>query len=150
LYGAFVGEDNDFAALVNKTFKRPDGEEEKAVMMAPTSHSALRLAIEVAKAEPSKGSSNSTEPTLGTDILVHPVAFPELEALPKNQGTGLAAAALGVEGDAPPPHLEQDFAAKSTASDQLPLECPVIIATIDDGIGIANVRFRAEKKTRIE
>jgi hypothetical protein len=149
LCGAFAGAENDFTALV--TFKKPDSKEEKLVMMAPASHSALRLAIEVAKAEASKGSSNSTEPMLGTDILVHPDAFAKLEALSKKRGIKIADAGLAVEGDVAQPQLEKDFAAKSTAStDPLPLECPVIIATIDDGIGIANRRFRAEKETRIK
>ena len=150
LCGAFAGEENDFAALVKKTCKGPLGEE-KAVTMAPTSHSALRMAIEVAKAEPSKGSSNSTEPMLGTDILVHPDAFAKLEALSKKHGIEIADAGLAVEGGVAQPQLEKDFAAKSTPStDPLPPECPVIIATIDDGIGIANRRFRAEKETRIK
>jgi hypothetical protein len=144
LCDAFSGEENDFAALV--TFKKPDSKEEKPVTMAPTSRSALRLAIEVAK-----GSANSTEPMLGTDILVHPDAFAKLEALANKPGIKIADAGLAVEGDVAQREPENDFAAKSTASTgPLPLGCPVIIATIDDGIGIANHRFReSEKKTRI-
>lgn len=149
LCGAVAGEENDFAALAKKTFKRPNGEEEKAVMMAPTSHSALRLAIEVAKAEPSKGSSNSTEPMLGTDILVHPEAFGELDWLSERRGIEIADAGLAVEGDVVEPPLPDSVSAKSTPG-PIPKDCPVIIATIDDGIGIANHRFRTETGTRIK
>jgi hypothetical protein len=118
LCNAFAGERNDFAALVNKTFRRPQGEEEKAVMIAPTSHAALRFAIEVAKAElgrcaASHGSSNfpeaeKTEPRLGTDILVHPEAFSELEKLSRDHLIEISDAGLAVEGNIAQPPLKKN------------------------------------------
>jgi len=185
LCNAFAGEKsdgnggpNDFAALVGATFEE-DGKQKKAVAMAPSSYAALCLALK----------AGETGSKLGTDILVHPAAFPKLEELwsagligkktpedldglmdCKDGSIEITEAGLAIEGevadeitearlateykvDEPKPKNFPQLEKVSTKSTPgpLPQNGPVIIAIIDDGIGIANHRFRqAATATRIK
>jgi hypothetical protein len=161
LCDAFAGsaKSEDFAGLIGKKFEGPKGVE-KAVTMAPISYAALRFAIEHEKANlgqegANDGSANSqrvenSERMLGTDILVHPAAFRELEALSEKHGIEITEAGLAIEGDVVESPLPKSLSAKSNTG-RIPDDNRVIIAIIDDGIGIANHRFRAAvDKTRVE
>jgi hypothetical protein len=131
---------------------------ERAVTIAPTSYAALRFAIEAVRADLRQGAnhcaSNSveaekTEPMLGTDILVHPAAFRELESLSEEHGIEIADAGLAVEGDIVDIGLES--VGRKLQPGPITDGSPVIIATIDDGIGIANHRFRQKaSSTRVK
>jgi hypothetical protein len=102
----------------------------KGARIAPASRTALKHALNVRKLD-----------TIGADILVPQAAFAALQALPKD-GIEITDAGLAVEGeigDQQP--LAADDGAKS-APGPIPNGSTVIIAIIDDGIGIANRRFR--------
>ncbi|MGE4047187.1 MAG: hypothetical protein AB7F35_20150 [Acetobacteraceae bacterium] len=126
----------------------------RAVTMAPTSYAALHLALEHRKAKSNSGAdqapasfpnSETTEPMLGTDILVHPAAFEALEAL-SCEGIEVTDAGLAIKGDVVEALLPASVSAQSVPG-LIPDGSYVIIATIDDGIGLANHRFRATKDT---
>jgi len=147
LCDCFAGKLNEFAELINAKCK---DSKERAVTMAPTSYAALCLAISEGGVEPAVPSDHDAKIDLvGTDILVHPDAFPALEALSKKGAIEVAEAGLAIAGDikAPPPKR----ASRRSIPDKIPDKSPVIIAIIDDGVGIAHHRFRAaEKETRIK
>ena len=116
--------------------------------MAPTSRRALKYALDLGNLD-----------TVGTDIYVPKTAFSALETLSATGAFEITDAGLAVEGEIEDRSefkvcpLDSEELAKSIAStDPLPPESPVIIAIIDDGIGIANHRFRKAKgdKTRIQ
>jgi hypothetical protein len=109
--------------------------------MAPSSRTALKYTLD-------RGKSG----TIGTDILVPKKVFAAFEALSTDgieiSDAGLAVAGeIGVEGE---DLAVTNETAKSTPG-PLPKDSPVIIAIIDDGIGIANHRFRqSATKTRVK
>jgi hypothetical protein len=100
--------------------------------IAPSSRTALRYALNA-------GSSDS----IGTDIYVPNKAFAALDALPK--GVEITDAGLAVAGEITDP-LRTNEAAKSIPG-PIPAGSPVIIAIVDDGVGIANHRFRRSATT---
>jgi hypothetical protein len=113
--------------------------------MAPTSHKALKYALKL------------EFNTVGTDIFVPKTAFDTLEKLSKEGAFKITDAGLAVEGEIKHcpefqicfPNAEEP--ASSPMCGPIPPDSAVIIATIDDGIGIANHRFReAETTTRIK
>jgi hypothetical protein len=121
-------------------FAGPFGELiERGALMAPTSRIALKVALDHKKSDPDWG-------TIGTDILVPPDAIAALESLATNGIIEITDAGLALEGELPKLVQASDGEAKSVAS---PIDGngPVIIAIIDDGIGIANHRFRATAVT---
>ena len=114
---------------------------EGGARMAPTSRTALKFALDSQKSD-----------TVGTDILVPKPLFAALEktlVAGEISDAGLAVAGeirLGTEIDPP----VTDETAKSTPG-SIPKDSPIIIAIIDDGIGIANHRFReSSTATRIK
>jgi hypothetical protein len=116
--------------------------------MAPSSRKALKYALVLGNLD-----------TVGTDIYVPKTAFSALETLSATGAFEITDAGLAVEGEIEDRSefkvcpLDSEELAKSLAStDPLPPGSPVIIAIIDDGIGIANHRFRKAKgdKTRIQ
>jgi len=125
--------------------------------MARASHAALCLTLD---ATPARAS-------IGTDIFVPRDAFAELQKLAENPDLDIEItdAGLAIEHDqvvrAPDDKpekfrlstaqstVDKDAEAESNRPEGRPLD-PVIIAIVDDGVGIANRRFRAaEDKTRI-
>ncbi len=115
----------DFAKLI-------DG----GARMAPTSRTALKFALDRQEAS-----------TIGTDILVPKQAFAALEETlaAEISDAGLAVAGeIGVGKKIDPPVTDET--AKSTPG-PISKYGPVIIAIIDDGIGIANYRFRESPTT---
>jgi hypothetical protein len=113
--------------------------------MAPASGKALKYALDLGKFD-----------TIGTDIYVPETAFSELEKLSDEGAIEITDAGLAVEGeikDRPEFKVcspDVDEPAKSTPG-PISKDSRVIIATIDDGIGIANQRFcQAENETRIK
>ena len=114
---------------------------EGGARMSPTSRTALKFALDSQKSD-----------TVGTDILVPKPLFAALEktlVAGEISDAGLAVAGeirLGTEIDP----LVTDETAKSTRG-SIPKDSPIIIAIIDDGIGIANHRFReSSTATRIK
>jgi hypothetical protein len=109
--------------------------------MAPTSCKALKCALALGKFD-----------TIGTDIYVPETAFLLLEKLSEKGAFEITDAGLAVEGevkDCPEFKIcsrDAEEPAKSTPAPILE-DSPVIIATIDDGVGIANHRFRREEGT---
>jgi hypothetical protein len=95
--------------------------------MAPTSRTALRYALDTVKSD-----------TFGADIFVPKEAFAGLEALPRDE---ISDAGLAVEGQISELPRADNEDAKSSPG-PIAKDSPVIIAVIDDGIGIANHRFR--------
>ncbi len=110
---------------------------EGGARMAPTSRTALKFALDRQQSD-----------TIGTDLLVPKQAFAALVA-DEISDAGLAVAGkIGDEEEIGRPPTVTD--AKSTPG-PIPKDSPVIIAIIDDGIGIANYRFReSPTKTRIK
>ena len=126
-------------------------------LMAPTSYAALRLAIAAANAGHAHSHGPGPDPMdrmLGTDILVPPDACTALQRLVAPGILEITDAGLVLKtGKTPAPiKLDPDIRANSAVpEDPIPLRSPVIIAIIDDGVGIANHRFRKEPiKTRAE
>jgi hypothetical protein len=117
---------------------------EAGARMAPTSHKALKYALDLAKFD-----------TIGTDIYVPKEVFSAFEKLCEKGAIEITDAGLAVEGEVKDcPEFKvccrSDEEAMSIPG-PIPKGSPVIIATIDDGIGIANHRFReAETRTRIK
>lgn len=127
--------------------------------MARASHGALSLALEATPARE----------RIGADILVPPAAFAELLKLAANHVIEITDAGLAIEDDQidntfreEPEKFRQRVARSAAGDDAAPTSDsggnavkdrpsdPVIIAIVDDAIGIANRRFRkAEKNTRI-
>jgi hypothetical protein len=112
--------------------------------MATASRKAVNYALDVGKFE-----------TIGTDIYAPEKVFPALEKLSDEGAIEITDVGLAVEGeikDRPEFKVysrDVDEPAKSTPG-PIPKDSPVIIATIDDGIGIANQRFRqAALTTRV-
>jgi hypothetical protein len=110
----------------------------KGVRMAPASHAALGLVLR----------ANICRDSIGTDLLVPSSAFKALCAL-VGKGIEIADAGLAVDGsyqDNTAPVIGAEPAAtESTIPDDA-----VIVAIIDDGLGIANHRFRSSlDSTRI-
>jgi hypothetical protein len=109
--------------------------------IAPTSRKALEYALDLGEFD-----------TIGTDIYVPKMAFDALEKLSQEGAFEITDAGLAVEGevkDCPEFKIcsrDAEEPAKSTPA-PIPEDSPVIIATIDDGIGIANYRFRQTAKT---
>jgi hypothetical protein len=119
---------------------------EAGARMAPTTRKALRYARALGKFDTN---------TIGTDIYVPETAFPVLEKLSVNGGIQISDAGLAVEGevrDCPKLKLRSRDAEEPASSPiRGPADSSVIIATIDDGIGIANHRFReAATTTRVK
>src|SRR5260370_650630 len=142
------GDEGDFAALIKV-----------GARMARASHAALCLTLDATPATAS----------IGTDILVPRGAFAELQKLAENPDSDIEItdAGLAIDHDreagalkaAPEKFrlstakstVDKDAATKSESNppEGRPLDS-VIIAIADDGVGIANHRFReAENKTRI-
>ncbi len=126
-------------------------------LLAPASYAALRLAI--AAANP--GSALSQEPgpdpmdrMLGTDIFVPAKAHDALQRLVTPGIFEVTDAGLAIDTDEPPAAIElnPEFRPQSAVRQgPAPSQRQVIIAIIDDGIGIANHRFRSEAaKTRVK
>jgi hypothetical protein len=128
--------------------------------MAPASYAALRFAIAVAERERQDASgrwSKAADPlerTLGTDILVGAQAHEALRRLAADGTLEITDAGLALDGglaDLAPPDAEAnpkpDVVPKSVVPKALANPSPVIIAIIDDGIGIANHRFRQTATT---
>ncbi len=141
-----------FAELINKKVSG-SGSKERAVMMAASSHASLRFAIDnLERPGGTHSSTNSSEmegvgPVLGADLLVHPEAFHELVLLSEDKVIEITDAGLAVEGEVGQPQLDS-VAARSNTGPEAPIpNGPIIIATIDDGIAIANHRFRATAST---
>jgi hypothetical protein len=112
---------------------------ERGALMAPTSRMALRFALDREKPDPDWG-------TIGTDILVPPDAFAALELLATNGIVEIADAGLAIEGEIPkllPASAEE----MKSVTKPICGDGSVIIAIIDDGIGVANHRFRATAAT---
>ena len=113
--------------------------------MTRTGRTALKFVLDARKSD-----------TIGTDILVPEKAFAALEALPAERDRNQRCRARGcgrkygpgrTPNDLPPAIAET---AQSTPR-AIPQGSPVIIATIDDGIGIANHRFRqGPTETRVK
>jgi hypothetical protein len=119
---------------------------EAGARMAPASRKALTYALRLENFK-----------TIGTDIYVPKQAFHALEKLSEEEGIDITDAGLAVEGevrDCPKFELcslDAEEPASSPIRGPIPADSAVIIATIDDGIGVANDRFReAETRTRIK
>src|SRR5690242_10022462 len=114
--------------------------------MTRTGRAALRFVLDAKKSD-----------KIGTDILVPEDAFGLLEALPTD-GIEITDAGLAVAGESTVPEDSEyvppaisETAQSTPRANEIPKGSPVIIATIDDGIGIANHRFRlgpAETRVR--
>ena len=115
--------------------------------MAPASRKALKYAFNLGKFD-----------TIGTDIYVPDTAFPALEKLSDEGAIEITDAGLAVEGEVKDcPEFKvcsgdaEEYAKSSPIRGPIPADSAVIIAIIDDGIGIANQRFRqAKNETRIK
>jgi hypothetical protein len=124
--------------------------------MAPASHAALCLAL--------AGKGIPEHEQIGTDILVPRRAFAKLQELTKYPDIVINDAGLAIADDqvaaaappaetrkfeqhklAKPEHLPASGTTAATADAASPND--VIIAIIDDGVGIANRRFRETKTT---
>jgi hypothetical protein len=104
--------------------------------MSPSSRTALRYALDAGKSD-----------SIGTDIYVPTAAFGALDALPKDEITDAGLAVEGDIGDHPLPLRTSEAAKSITLPGPIPAGSPVIIAIVDDGIGIANHRFRGSATT---
>jgi hypothetical protein len=125
-------------------------------LMAPASYAALRFAIAEADVDPADSHESTLDPMdrmLGTDILIPPEAHDALQRLAAPGSLEIADAGLALDtGEPLPIKLGPDIPTWSPVlKGPVPDYSPVIIAVIDDGIGIANHRFRvAPTKTRVE
>lgn len=116
------------------------------VLMAPAGYAALRLAIRAANADP--GRSQGLDPMdrmLGTDILVPRKACGALQGLVAPGVLEIVDAGLALKVEEVPASITHDpviHPKSAVLRSRVPYGSPVIIAIIDDGIGIANHRFR--------
>jgi len=149
LCDAFAGPDRgDFGALIHA-----------GAQMAPASYTALRFAIAAASPEfVDAAGPVPMDRMLGTDLLVPPAAYEALGKLAEAGAGILEITDAGLALDGMPNGLPYkscragDPLVKELLGRRRPLSCvvkgsqpssgPVIIAMIDDGIGIANDRFR--------
>jgi len=107
--------------------------------MTRTGRMALKFALDAQKSA-----------TIGTDILVPENGFAALQALWKARFVEITDAGLAVDGEIVDPVPRKNVVPRSS-SDEILEGSPVIIAIIDDGIGIANHRFRqGPTKTRVK
>jgi len=112
---------------------------EAGAQMTRTGRTALKFALDVRKSG-----------TIGTDILVPEKGFAALEALWKARFVEIADAGLAVKGDIVDPGPRMNVIPRSSP-DEILEGGPVIVAIIDDGIGIANHRFRqGPTETRVK
>ncbi len=116
---------------------------DKGARMSPASHAALGLAIALKRER------------IGADILVPQGAFGALKKLADDHGADIEISDAGLAidhepGDGTGQHTPLSHSLpQSEVGDGQP--GPVIVAIIDDGIGIANHRFRKDQnETRIE
>jgi len=121
-------------------------------LMAPASYTALRIAIAAAR-DDSEAKPDPMDQMLGTDLLVPPGAYHALQGLVDPGALEITDAGLAVGTKKAPAPIE--FGANVVPQSTVPKgaipRSPVIIAIIDDGIGIANQRFRkAPSETRVE
>ena len=115
-------------------------------LMAPASYAALRLAIRAANGDP--GSSpglDAMDRMLGIDILVPKKACGALQGLVVAGLLEIVDAGLALKTAEIPASIALDpviHPKSAVLQGPIPYGSPVIIAIIDDGIGIANHRFR--------
>jgi hypothetical protein len=144
LCDAFAGFDSwgDFGDLIAN-----------GALMAPASYAALRLAIAAANAGAAYLHGSEPDPMermLGTDILIPPEAYDALQRLvdPGILEITDAGLALDTRETPLPIKLDPDSPPRSPVhKGPVPRFSPVIIAIVDDGIGIANHRFRTALTT---
>jgi hypothetical protein len=141
---ACLGPRGDFQGLI-----------ENEVLLAPSSYKALRFAIAAAKLHHGKN-YKQMDRMLGVDLFVPPVpaAYDALQGLVVPGGLEITDAgfALGTQEALRLKLFDPDNCLKSAVPQgPIPARTPVIIAIIDDGVGIANNRFRkAAHNTRIK
>jgi hypothetical protein len=122
-------------------------------LISPASYAALRLAIAAANAGPARSQGPGPDPMdrmLGTDILIPPSAYNALQRLvaPGILEITDAGLALKTEETPAPIKLDPDIRPQSAVfQGSVPRGSPVIVAIVDDGIGIASHRFRETART---